>query len=772
MSSESALERLEAVPGLKDRARRALWTVYAVFGVLLAAFLVVILARRNGTYWTWLDGWGVDCFEVIVSSLCIARGLLKRPGRSVALVLGIGLLSWSVGDIFLTIGSLGGSTQRAPSFADLFYLLFYPLTYVAVVLLMRREVRTISPPSWLDGAVAGLGAATLCAAFAFHSIVHTAGGSALAVATHLAYPIGDVLLLGLIVAATTLLSGRGKAPWALMATGIALNIVGDTSNLFGSSFGGGRVGSTFNAIAWPVAILLMSMSVWLRPRPATRLVAERTSGFLLPGLATATGLVVLFVATFHRTGRVAIGLATATLLVAGLRLTLSARGLRSITEQRHREAVTDELTGLGNRRKLLNVFESLFDHPASSAHNAHSVAFLFVDLDHFKEINDSFGHAAGDQLLRQLGPRLTSEVRGSDVVVRFGGDEFAVLLIGADAEEARRAAERLTASIEKPFVLDMVSARISASIGISILETDATDSAGLLRCADVAMFRAKAGNSSFAFYDETLDDDNVLLMAEELRVAVERKGFAIHYQPQLDLRTGEICAVEALLRWPNDRLGMVPPLKFLPVAEEAGLMPSLTALVLDGALEQCAAWRANSHEVAVSVNLSASNLLDPGFTELVSELLEHHGVPPSALVLEITETCIISDYERSKKVIEDLRDLGLVISIDDFGAGFTSLAYLGDLAVGELKLDRIFVTGLASERRTRDLALIRSTIELGHALRLRVVAEGIEDGATLALLAELGCDIAQGYFISMPVPAEKLVLESAIGVPGNRALVS
>jgi diguanylate cyclase (GGDEF)-like protein len=427
---------------------------------------------------------------------------------------------------------------------------------------------------------------------------------------------------------------------------------------------------------------------------------------------------------------------------------------------------------LGNRRKLLNVFESLFDHPASSAHNAHSVAFLFVDLDHFKEINDSFGHAAGDQLLRQLGPRLTSEVRGSDVVVRFGGDEFAVLLIGADAEEARRAAERLTASIEKPFVLDMVSARISASIGISILETDATDSAGLLRCADVAMFRAKAGNSSFAFYDETLDDDNVLLMAEELRVAVERKGFAIHYQPQLDLRTGEICAVEALLRWPNDRLGMVPPLKFLPVAEEAGLMPSLTALVLDGALEQCAAWRANSHEVAVSVNLSASNLLDPGFTELVSELLEHHGVPPSALVLEITETCIISDYERSKKVIEDLRDLGLVISIDDFGAGFTSLAYLGDLAVGELKLDRIFVTGLASERRTRDLALIRSTIELGHALRLRVVAEGIEDGATLALLAELGCDIAQGYFISMPVPAEKLVLESAIGVPGNRALVS
>ncbi len=515
----------------------------------------------------------------------------------------------------------------------------------------------------------------------------------------------------------------------------------------------------------------MSMSVWLRRRPATRLVAERTTGFLLPGIATATGLGVLFVATFHRTGRIAIGLATATLVVAGLRLILSARGLRSITEQRHRESVTDELTGLGNRRKLLNVFETLFENPVSSSSNTQSLAFLFVDLDHFKEINDSFGHPAGDQLLRQLGPRLTSVVRSSDVVVRLGGDEFAVLLIGADSDEARRVAERLTASIEQPFVLDMVSARIGASIGISILETDANDSAGLLRCADVAMFRAKAGNSSFAFYDEALDDDNVLLMAEELRIAVEEKQFAIHYQPQLDLKSGEICAVEALIRWPNPRLGMVPPLKFLPVAEEAGLMPSLTALVLDRSLEQCAVWRAASHEVAVSVNLSASNLLDPGFTDLVSQLLERHGVPPHALVLEITETCIISDYERSKKVIEDLRDLGLIISIDDFGAGFTSLAYLGDLAVGELKLDRIFVTGLASERRSRDLALIRSTIELGHALRLRVVAEGIEDSATLTLLAELGCDIAQGYFISMPVPAEKLVLESAIGPAGSQALV-
>jgi diguanylate cyclase (GGDEF)-like protein len=758
---------------LAARAKTALWAIYALCGLLLVAYLVVVLSRPNGAYWTWLDGWGVDAVEVFISGLCIGRALLRRPGRLVALTLGIAIMCWAIGDVVLTVESLGGATPPTPSLADVLYLSFYPFAYVGVVLLMRREIKRISPPSWLDGGVAGLGAAALCAAFAFHSIVHTAGGSALGVATDLAYPIGDVLLLAVVVAATTLLSGRGKAPWALLASGIALNVVGDTFNVFSSSVGSSRVGDTFNSIAWPAAILFISMAVWIRPRPSRGLIAEKTSGFLLPGLASVAAFAVLLFASVHKTGDVAIGLSAATILAAGIRLAISARGLRALTEERHKQAVTDELTGLGNRRKLFHVFESFFENQDALSDVRQNLAFLFVDLDHFKEINDSFGHAAGDELLRQLGPRLLSSVRSNDIVVRLGGDEFAVLLIDADVDDARAVAERLAKSIEEPFDLDMVKARIGASIGISLLETDATDSAGLLRCADVAMFRAKTGNTSFAFYDQSLDDDNVLLMAEELRIAVEEKQFVLHYQPQLDLRTGEITAVEALLRWHNPRLGgMIPPLKFLPVAEEAGLMPSLTALVLDDALAQCASWHTSSHKVAVSVNLSASNLLDPGFTSMVSRLLESRGLPAEALVLEITETCIISDYERSRKVIEDLRDLGLVVSIDDFGAGFTSLAYLGDLAVGELKLDRIFVTGLASEERSRDRALIRSTIELAHALRLRVVAEGIEDSETLDFLADLRCDVAQGYYIGRPMPAEELTFSSSPGVSDRAALVS
>lgn len=752
MRASSLLDQLADAGDQGERDRAILWRIYAGAAVLVLAYLVVLLVRQDGESWTWLDGWGVSIFETLLSLLCIARGLAKKPGSGAFLAIGLGVLCWSIGDIVLTIETLGGRSVSVPSVADAFYLSFYPFTYVGLVLMMKRGIKRISRPNWLDGGVAGLGAAALCAGFAFHQIAKSAGGNKLGVVVNLAYPIGDVLLLSLVVAGTALLAGRSKGPWALIAVGIAFNIVGDTFNLFSASAGASRVGSTFNAIAWPISILLISMSVWIRPRRQDHAVAEKAAGFALPGLAFLVGMAVLVAASLHGTSRVAIALAAATLAATGIRLAISTRELRLLTEERHKQAVTDELTGLGNRRHLFHVFEQIFDGDGYKP----NVAFLFVDLDHFKEINDSFGHATGDELLRQLGPRLVSGVRTSDIVVRLGGDEFAVLLLDADVEEAQRVAERLTNIIENPFVLGMVNARIGASIGISILETDATDSASLLRCADIAMFRAKLANSSFAFYDESLDNENIPLMAEELRVAVDGGQFELHYQPQLDLRTGDVCGVEALLRWYNPRLGMVPPLRFLPVAEEAGLMPALTALVLDVALAQCASWRTEGHDIVMSVNLSASNLLDPGFTQLVKELLVRHRVPTTSLVLEITETCIISDYERAKSVIEELRHTGLTVSIDDFGAGFTSLAYLGDLAVGELKLDRIFVTGLGAEDRSRDLALIRSTIELAHALRLRVVAEGIEDGATLQLLTSLGCDVAQGYFIGRPMTAESI----------------
>ena len=245
---------------------------------------------------------------------------------------------------------------------------------------------------------------------------------------------------------------------------------------------------------------------------------------------------------------------------------------------------------------------------------------------------------------------------------------------------------------------------------------------------------------------------------------IEEHQLELHYQPQLDLRSGRVVAVESLIRWAHPRLGMVPPGEFLPFAEEAGLMGPITTFVLNDALSQCATWRDAGDRMPVSVNISATNLLDPQFVDLVRDLLQHHRVPADNLVLEITETSVISEFDRSQRVIQELSDLGVIVSIDDFGAGFTSLAHLSSLAVKELKLDIALISRLTAKDNERDVDLVRATIELGHALGLRIVAEGIEDPATLELLSDFGCDLGQGYFISKPKPATQLALESLIPI--------
>jgi diguanylate cyclase len=741
---------------------RAIWFVYASLGVLLLAYLGLLIARPASESSTLIDGWGVVAFDLVASGLCIARGLTRRAGRLVPLVLGASVLSWALGDLALTIESLGGATPPTPSVADAFYLAFFPLAYAGIVLFIREEVRRLSAPSWLDSAIAALGAAAVCAAFAFHSLLHAAGGGSLAVATNLAYPVGDLLLLALVVGSAAMLAGRSRAPWVLLATGMALNATGDTFNLFGSGIGATHVGVVVNGIAWPGAILLISIAMWVPHGHANPLVLQRATGFLLPGLAAACAFGILVFGTLSHVGAVAVGLAAATLAVVGIRLTASVHGLRSLTHERQHQSVTDHLTGLGNRRYLFGVLEAFFAGHADSSIRQRRMAFLYIDLDGFKEINDSFGHPAGDELLRQLGKRFTGALRATDALVRLGGDEFAAVLMDADADDATTIAQQLSERLDEPFVLDAVSVRIGASIGIARAPDDATDGDGLVACADVAMYRAKLRDEAFALYEQDFDDKgNLLRLAEELRLAVAEGELALHYQPQLDINTGEILAVEALVRWPHPRLGLIPPLKFLPLAEQAGLMKDLTSWVLDRALAQCASWRNEGAEVAVSVNISASNLIDAGFARTVHDLLACHDQPAHVLVLEITETNIIAEFDRARIVVDELSRLGVVVSIDDFGTGFTSLAYLSALSVGELKLDQTFITRLGTDGSARDEQLVRSTIDLGHALGMRVVAEGIEDLVTLDLLRRLGCDVAQGYFIGKPEPPTVLQLQQS-----------
>ena len=747
----------------------ALLGVYAVMGALLTAYIVSLLIRPVGTNWPWVDDWGVGIYEVVAAGLLLARGFTRHQGRAIPLVLGTAVLFWSLGDLVLAAETWGGSLAAGPSLADAFYVGFYPLAYVAIVLMLRREIGRLLPATWLDGAIAGLGAAAVCAAFAFHAVLRSLGGDTggvnpFGVAVDLVYPIGDVLLLALVVGGTAILPGR-RMPWLLFATACAVNGIGDTFNLFGST---AQVGIVFNGIAWPIAITLMSISVWLSPGRRDLVESGKLPGFVLPGAGAAAGLVIMFVGSVaHDVSQIAVGLATATLVVVGLRLALSVHGLRALTEERHRQAVTDELTGLGNRRQLTAILDAYFEDLADPSTPQRTMAFLFVDLDHFKEINDSFGHSAGDELLKQLGPRLRSSLRASDVLVRIGGDELGAVLIDSDPAYGAGLARRLTKLLEHPFVLNGVSVRISASIGIATAPADAGDSVGLMRCADVAMYRAKMTHQSYEVYTPSIDDGgNRLALVEELRAAVESERLVLHYQPQLDLRNGETVAAEALVRWSHPRLGLIPPLEFLPLAEEAGLMGPLTRVVLEQALAQCAIWRSAGSRIAMSVNVSSSNLLDPGFTDIVRAALRRHRLPASAVILEITETTIIRDFAACQGVIEELRALGVGVSIDDFGSGFTSLAYLGSLPITELKLDRTFIGGLSASGREQDIKLVRATIELGHALGLVVVAEGIETLATLELLALLGCDRAQGYFTGRPVPAQEF--EAAPTLPALR----
>ena len=514
-----------------DNAARAntRWVVvtYALLGLLLVAYMISLIVRSPNQQWLWLDGWLLTCFELVVTIMCLYRGRRRGPGRAVPLVMGLALLCWTLGDFVLSWESLGGKTPPNPSGADVLYLMFYPLAYVATVLLLQRGLGRLARPNWLDGVVAGLGGAALCSAFAFHSIHHLTGGSSLATAVNLAYPVGDLMLLLLAIGGTVLLSGRGSAQWYLLAAGLAVIVIGDTFNLVGSSAGlTTRFGTDFNQVAWPTAIFLMSLSVWVPARHTDPLRPQKVSSFTFPGIAAFGGLFILVYGTIRHISSVALWLAVATLLTVGVRLAISARSLRILTEERNRQAHTDELTGLGNRRQLSQVLDLFFDEQATEDAAPREMAFLFVDLNHFKEINDSFGHPAGDELLRQLGPRLVKAVGSSGSVVRLGGDELAVVLMDADAGDAVEVAQRIIAEINEPFMLNKIKATVGASIGIALVPANAMDGSALMWCADVAMYRAKLGNAPYVFYDQEIDggEDQPNLL-DELRT--RRQGWPV-----------------------------------------------------------------------------------------------------------------------------------------------------------------------------------------------------------------------------------------------------
>lgn len=423
-------------------------------------------------------------------------------------------------------------------------------------------------------------------------------------------------------------------------------------------------------------------------------------------------------------------------------------------QYKEHQAMHDALTTLPNRRLFQDRIRQAL---LGGRRGRQPVGVLIIDLDRFKDINDTLGHHMGDLLLQMIGPRLQALLRESDTIARLGGDEFAVLLPNVvDAAGGVKVADKILAALEEPFVVEGLDLDIDASIGIALYPEHGEDVNTLMQRADVAMYLAKEAHTGYELYTLERDRHSAkrLALLGELRRAIEDGQFVLHYQPIADMQSGSIGGVEALVRWQHPRHGLMMPDEFIPLAEHTGLIKPLTLFVLNQALRQCRTWHQAGLELTVAVNLSVRSLQDEEFPDEVARLLHDHQVDPSWLELEITESAIVVDPIRALGVLGRLGVMGVGLSLDDFGTGYSSLAYLKRLPVSEIKIDKSFIINMALD--DNDAVIVRSTIELARNLGLQVVAEGVETEEMWSLLSSLGCDLAQGYYLSRPIPAEDL----------------
>jgi len=456
-----------------------------------------------------------------------------------------------------------------------------------------------------------------------------------------------------------------------------------------------------------------------------------------------------------------VGLVTLWLVLATIVWGVGRR-LRATSQRNEFLALHDPLTGLPNRVLYADRVASAL---AASGRAGTDVALVVLDLDRFKEVNDTLGHRNGDEFLRIVAHRLTTVLRPGDTVARLGGDEFGIVLPGVGAETVELILRRLQDTVGQEAELGGVAVTAECSLGYAMWPSDADHADALVQRADLALYAAKAARASIVRYHAGIDefDPQRLGLVAELRRAISGGDLVLHYQPKVDAVTREVVGFEALVRWRHPVRGLIPPADFIPIAESTGLIGPLTQWVVDTALAQLSAWHRSQPQLVMAVNISARNLRDdlPGW---ILNRLAAHRVKAHRLVLEITETSFATDPARATLLIEELSAAGVVVSLDDFGQGYTSLGSLGHLPVSELKIDRGFV--VAMQNNPEDRAIVASVIELGHHLGLRVVAEGVENEAVCALLRDLGCDTMQGYLFSPPVPAEEaLSLIDTIPVP-------
>ncbi len=715
--------------------------------VALSAFGVVTLAASAAHSTLGLGAPGLAWQLIFVTvyaaagSLCLARAAWVQTERATWLCLGVGILLHGSGWLVDYVGYHGLAPM--PSWSDPLWLAAYLGFYPGIVMLGPARFAARGVGMWLDGLLGGLALGAVTAATALQASLSHLDAAGSAAVTSAAYPLADIALLTFLA---TMFAGSG---WQRSSSGLALVagllvLVGvDTTYAIDSASGGWFAGGTYDA-AWPFAMLILAAAAWLPVRRAPVMATAR-QGLMFPSAFAAIAVGVLVYGQTVHLNPVAVALAVLALLTVMVRMALLLRETATLSVSR-KLSLTDDLTGLANRRAFTAEAER-------AVTDQRPFALLMIDLDQFKELNDTLGHHVGDELLRGVGPRLSATMRPGDVVARLGGDEFGVLVKDADTETGTEAAVRLRAALGRAYSLAGISLHVGASIGIATFPEHAQDASTLLRHADVAMYEAKRGRLGHAVYVSEGDHHSRdrLELAGEMRHALANDELTLNYQPVADLATGRLLGVEALVRWRHPERGLLAPGAFLPAIEHTELMRELSRRVLAMAICQAGAWFRLERPWRVAANLSATDLLDRSLVDDVSALLRRYGTPAGRVTLEVTESVLMTDPARAMKVLGELRGLGVQLALDDFGTGWSSLTHLQRMPVHEIKIDRSFVAAMATEANSA--AIVSSTVDLAHALGLRVVAEGIEDEATWRRLRAVGCDAAQGYHLSRPVPA-------------------
>ena len=692
-----------------------------------------------------------------------ATVLLRHRARSAEeeswfRLLGLGVAAFALGHLLEVVLDATGRSDF-PTVADGVTLLAYPLLLTGMCRALKPHLHDLRLIVALDGATGTLAGAAF-ASWAISPLLSHVGGGTFATSALLVSALANAVLVSVGIGAVGLVDADRRRPFAIMAAGMVVFTVADISRVYQVALDRFVLGSWLEALA-AAGLSLFAVGATARRRGSEHLLPG--AGALgVPIVASALAVVVLAASPRWAVAPVPTSLALLTLVGCATRILLVMRELRELAAMRA-QALTDELTGVANRRALYHHLDELFSAaqhdtsgPAGGTVQVRPFVVALIDLDHFKEVNDTFGHNAGDALLRAVVGRFSAalkELATPHLLARLGGDEFAVVLHETDSRNAAlKIGAALHESLREPVELDEAVLHAQASIGLALAPKHGENRGDLLFAADTAMYAAKTSGSSVVLHspDTVGDRRQRLEVAEDLFNAIERRELTVAYQP---IRTPDrtLVGAEALVRWDHPVRGWIDPEDLLMVAERYRITRAIAERVLDVSLADLSRWRIAGVPMTMSVNISASDLRDDAIVDLVAQSLLEHHLTPEVLTIEITESAMMHDPEKSFAVMRALDELGVNLSVDDYGTGYSSLQYLLELPIDEIKLSRTFVAGLAHEERAR--AIVASTIELTHALGVRMVAEGVEDALTLIALQEMGCDRVQGYHIGRPMPA-------------------